>query len=186
MLFRSRMAFARNKNAVFLVKRRGVDSGRFFRAADDSNIDLRARNAPGRQVCIDADNTELRPRHLIGQGFREQRQARELACIRDGQRELSVRRGGVEGVRLDGAFEFAQGTLQRGCQSGGPRRGHHSATATDDEWVAKLRAQARQRITDRGGCYMKLPCRAHDAPLRQYGIEHSEQVEIEAGYAHGW
>jgi len=115
-----------------------------------------------------------RARHFLGKNLHESRQIGDLACIGHGKSELSRRRRRVEGITLNGALELAQGTLERWRQSGCPGCRDNSTATADDEWIAKRRAQTRERVADRGRGHVKAPCCAHDAPLRQHRIEHPE------------
>ena len=177
------MAGARDQHDRLPVQRLGVDAGALLAGAD-GDVDLRPRQAARREQRVDAQHAQARARHLRGEGGDDLRQLHDLSGVRDGQRELAIRRRRIEVVAVNRLVEIAQRARQRRREGGRARRGHDAAAAADEQRVVERGAQAGEPVADRRRRHVQPARGAHDAALGEHGVEHQQQVQIERRQAH--
>ena len=119
--------------------------------------------------CLDADTPEQR------------RQQGEFDVVGEADAKYPVGAGRLETLGpAHRAGDLVQRRRQQGGDLLGPRRGFHAAPGADEQRIVEQGAQPCQGRADRRLAEKQLFRGTGDAALEHQGLEHDEQVEVDA------
>ena len=125
-------------------------------------------------------------RRILLQPLHEGGKEVDLADVRHTDGEAAFRAGRLEGVAgVDRAVDHAQGIADGLGELLRERRGHHADRSAQKQFIAKLLAQARERIADRRLAQAQVLRDPGNLFLCQQLVEDDQQVEVYVFEFHG-
>ncbi|APR79104.1 Hypothetical protein A7982_04451 [Minicystis rosea] len=172
------MRASRHEHALLLEQRLDVQP-RPLRGDPQVKIDLGRRQITERQERIDAHHPQVGERHLPPHRRAEPRGPHDLPRIRDGERERArAARRLVRRVEQR-VLELPHGTGEPRRELDGARRGHDPPPLPREERIAEQLAQPGERVAHRGGRHVETLGGARHVALREHGVEHQHQVQVD-------
>jgi hypothetical protein len=146
----------------------------------ERQIDLAGGEAIGRDEKVHRHDAERRVGQIALEAGKQRGKMRNRLRVAPRERETAGAFFRDERGSVDGGLELAHGALHEGGELLCARRRDEPAPVTHEERILKELAQAGERVRDGGLRHVELLRSLGDAPFREHGVEHQEQIQIEA------